>query len=76
MPTAFVLVNAEVGKIREILGELRKIEVVAEAYSVAGPHDIVVKLQADKFDEVAEAVTKRIHRISGIKNTLTLFAFE
>ncbi|GAH98867.1 unnamed protein product, partial [marine sediment metagenome] len=28
---AFVLANAEVGKIREILSELRKIEGVAEA---------------------------------------------
>jgi len=76
VPVAFVLVNAEVGKTREILDELKKIEGVAEAYTVAGPYDIVVKLQADKFDKVAEGVTKSIHKISGITNTVTLFAFE
>ena len=76
MPIAYVLVNAEVGKIREILGEIRKIEGVSEAYSVAGPYDFIVKLDAEKFEKVAEDVTKRLHKIGGIKNTLTLFAFE
>jgi DNA-binding Lrp family transcriptional regulator len=76
MPIAFVLVNAEVGKLREILGEIRKIEGVAEAYSVAGPYDIVVKLDAEKFEKVAESVTKKLHGIGGIKHTITLFAFE
>ena len=76
MPTAFVLINAEVGKIRNILTELRKIKGVVDVYSVAGPHDIVVKIQAEKFEKVAEDVTQKLHKIGGIKNTVTLFAFE
>jgi len=76
MPVAFVLIDAEVGKIHGILSELRKIDGVVEAYSVAGPHDIVVKLQAEKFEKVAEGVTQKLHKIGGIKNTVTLFAFE
>ncbi len=76
MPTAFVLLDADVGKISEILSELKKVEEVVEAYSVAGPNDIVVKLQADKFEKVAEAVTQKVHKIEGVKNTLTFFAFE
>lgn len=76
MPIAYVLVNAEVGKIREILNEIRKIEGVAEAYSVTGPYDLVVKLDAERFEKVAEAVTKQLHKIGGIKNTMTLFAFK
>ena len=76
MPTAFVLINAEVGKMRNILTELRKIKGVVEVYSVAGPHDIVVKLHAEKFEKVAEDVTQKLHKIGGIKNTVTLFAFE
>jgi DNA-binding Lrp family transcriptional regulator len=71
-----VLVNVEVGKIRDVLNELRRIEGVAEAYTVAGQYDIVVKMQADKFDKVAEGVTKNLHKIPGITNTVTLFAFE
>ncbi|MEM2192333.1 MAG: Lrp/AsnC ligand binding domain-containing protein [Candidatus Hadarchaeales archaeon] len=76
MPVAYVLVDADVGKIRGILQELRKTEGVAEAYSVAGPHDIVVKVESPKFEDVAQTVTQKIHKIPGVKNTLTLFAFE
>ncbi|MEM4201874.1 MAG: Lrp/AsnC ligand binding domain-containing protein [Candidatus Hadarchaeum sp.] len=76
MPLAFVLIDADVGKIREILGQIRRTEGVVEAYTVAGPHDIVVKLQADKFEKVAEAVTRKIQLVDGVKNTLTMFAFE
>lgn len=76
MPVAFVLVNVEVGKTRDVLNELRRMEGVAEAYTVAGQYDIVAKLQADKFDKVAEGVTKNLHKIPGITNTVTLFAFE
>jgi DNA-binding Lrp family transcriptional regulator len=73
---AYVLVDAEVGKVRGILGELRKAEGVAEAYSVSGQHDIVVKIEAEKFEQVAEKVTQKLHKIGGIKSTSTLFAFE
>ncbi|MGC8816819.1 MAG: Lrp/AsnC family transcriptional regulator [Candidatus Hadarchaeum sp.] len=76
MPVAFVLIDADIGKVREILDQLRRTEGVVEAYTVAGPHDIVVKLQADKFEKVAEAVTRKIQLVEGVKNTLTLFAFE
>jgi DNA-binding Lrp family transcriptional regulator len=76
VPVAFVLVNVEVGKTRDVLNELRRMEGVAEAYTVAGQYDIVAKLQADKFDKVAEGVTKNLHKIPGITNTVTLFAFE
>jgi len=76
MPVAFVLVDADVGRIREILEELRRTEGVVEAYTVAGPHDIIAKLQSDRFEKVAEIVTKKLQRIGGVRNTLTLFAFE
>jgi len=76
MPVAFVLIDADVGKTHDILSTLKRTEGVVEAYTVAGPHDIVVKLQADKFEKVAEAVTQKLHKIGGVKNTLTLFAFE
>jgi DNA-binding Lrp family transcriptional regulator len=70
------LIDAEVGKIGELVKQLRRIEGVEEAYSVAGPHDVVVKVQAERFEQVAEAVTKRIHVLPGVRSTLTLFAFE
>lgn len=76
MPLAFVLIDAEAGKVQEIINGLKKIPGVAEAYGVTGPHDIVVKLQLEKFEDIAATVSQKIHRLEGIKNTLTMFTFE
>jgi DNA-binding Lrp family transcriptional regulator len=74
MPVAFVLVNAEIGKIEDVLDKLLRINEVVEAYSVAGPYAIVAKVEADRFERLTEIVP-RFHEIEGITGTLTLLAF-
>ncbi len=37
MPTAFVLINSEIGAEEDVLKDLRKIENVQEAYVVVNP---------------------------------------
>ena len=76
MPIAFVLVDVEVDRVKSILEKIRCIDGVAEAYTVAGERDIIVKAEAENFKDVAEAVTKKIHKIDGIVDTVTFFAFE
>jgi len=76
MVVAFVLVQVETGKAVELCKKIRTLPGVAEAYLVAGPHDILVKIVAEKFETVAQTVTEGIHKLEGIRNTLTLFAFE
>ncbi|RLG57699.1 MAG: Lrp/AsnC family transcriptional regulator [Hadesarchaea archaeon] len=76
MPLAFVLIDAEAGKVQEIINSLKKIQGVTEAYGVTGPHDIVVKIQLQRFEEVAATVSQKIHKLGGVKNTLTMFTFE
>ena len=39
MPTAFVLINTEIGSEEEVATELRKLENVREAYVVYGVYD-------------------------------------
>ncbi len=76
MPMAFVLIDAHAGRVREIINGLKKIKGVVEAYGVTGPHDIVVKIQLERFENIAETVSQKIHKLEGIKNTLTMFTFE
>ena len=75
MPVAFVLVNAKIGKIDQVLDELLRVPEIVEAYSVAGPYAIVAKVEADKFERLTEIIPEKIHRIEGIESTLTLPAF-
>jgi len=76
MPTAFVLINAESGSEADVLKELKKVEGVAEAFSVYGTYDIVAKVTSDTMDKLKEILTYRIRRLDKVRATLTLMAVE
>jgi DNA-binding Lrp family transcriptional regulator len=73
---AIVLIEAEQSAIATLGGELADIEGVAEAYSVTGDWDFVAVLRLREHDQLAQVVTGAITRLSGIKRTQTMVAFE
>ena len=52
MPTAFVLINTEIGSEEEVATELRKLEHVKESYVVYGVYDIVARVEAETMDRL------------------------
>lgn len=76
MTTAFVLLNAELGSITDVLKNLKKVEGVDEVYSVYGVHDIIVRVRAKSVDELEEIITDRIRRSDEVRTTLTMLVSE
>ena len=76
MPIAFVLINAEIGSESEVLGELKAVEGVVEAYSVYGVYDIIAKVTADSMDKLKDIVTWRIRRLNKVRSTLTMIVID
>jgi DNA-binding Lrp family transcriptional regulator len=76
MPTAFVLINAELGKEEGILKELRNIDSVKEAHFVYGVYDIIAKVEAESMEKLKEIVTFKIRRLSDVRSTLTMTVAE
>ena len=76
MPMAFVLINSEMGSESEVLGALKKIDGVEEAYMVYGVYDVVAKVKADTMDKLKEVVTWRLRRLDKVRSTLTLMVVE
>ena len=76
MPTAFVLINTEIGSETDVLKELRKVEGVEESNAVYGVYDIVARVRADTMDRLKEIVTWRIRRLDKVRSTLTLMMME
>lgn len=60
MPTAFVLINTEIGSEEEILKELKNISNVKEAYVVYGVYDVIAKVEAESMDKLKEIISWRI----------------
>jgi len=76
MALAFVLINVELGKEKEVLDQLRSIDSVKEVNLVYGVYDIVVKVEADTTDKLKEIVTYKIRKLADIRSTLTMTVAE
>ena len=76
MPSAFVLINTEIGAENEVLKTLKGIKGVEEAYAVYGVYDIVAKVRAETMDKLKEIVTWNIRRLDKVRSTLTMIVIE
>jgi DNA-binding Lrp family transcriptional regulator len=76
MPRAFVLINVETGSEEEVVGELRKISGVEEAYFSYGVYDIITKINAPSMEKLKEMVTKKVRALTKVRSTLTLIMME
>jgi len=76
MPKAFVLINVESGSEENILGEIKKIDGVEEAYYSYGVYDILIKVAADSMEKLRETVTGKVRTIGRVRSTLTLIMTE
>ncbi|MGD0550552.1 MAG: Lrp/AsnC ligand binding domain-containing protein [Candidatus Bathyarchaeia archaeon] len=76
MPSAFVLINAEIGSEDDVLKQLKSLPNVKESYVVYGVYDIVAKVSADTMDKLKEIVTWKIRRLDKVRSTLTMIVVE
>ncbi len=76
MPTAYILLNTEIGAENQVLKALRKIEGVEEAHNLWGVYDIIANVQVDTMDKLRNIITKRIEKIGRINSKLTMIITE
>jgi len=76
LPSAFVLINAEIGSEDEVLKALRGLPNVKEAYVVYGVYDIVARVHADSMEKLKEVVTWKVRRLEKVRSTLTMIVVE
>ena len=76
MPTAFVMINTEIGSEKEVLDEIRKIDAVKESYITYGVYDIVAKVGADTMAKLKEIITWTVRRVDKVRSTLTMIIIE
>jgi DNA-binding Lrp family transcriptional regulator len=76
MPTAYVLINYEIGTEQNILNKLKNVPGVVEVNEVNGVYDIVVKIASDNLDSLKEIITQHIRTIDTIRSTMTLIVIN
>jgi DNA-binding Lrp family transcriptional regulator len=76
MPTAYVLVNTEIGSEKQVLRALKKVEGVEEAHNLWGVYDLIVNVKADSLGELKQIITQKIEKIGKINSKLTMVITE
>jgi len=74
--TAIILINVQQGYVPQVADALMTVPGIAEAYSVAGPYDLVAIARVQRHDQLADLVASQLQRIPGIEKTNTLIAFR
>ena len=67
---AFVLIETAVGKTKDVVASLNKVDSVSSVDVVTGPYDIIAVVAANDLNAVGDLVTSQIHTIDGIVRTV------
>ncbi len=76
MPRAYVLLNVESGEEDTVLAQVKKIDLIEEAFVSYGVYDLILRIKANTMEELKDAVTHRIRVIKHVQSTLTLIMTE
>ncbi len=80
MPTAYVLLNSDLGSDSSIIDEIKPLlqdeDVKFEVQGVYGVYDIVLKISSDNAENLRAIITDKIRKISKVQSTLTMMVIE
>jgi DNA-binding Lrp family transcriptional regulator len=76
MPTAYVLLNTEIGAENHVLKAIKRLNGVEEAYSLWGVYDIIVNVTAKSMEELKHIITHQINEIGQINSKLTMIIYD
>jgi DNA-binding Lrp family transcriptional regulator len=72
LPTkAFILIEAKVGMVQQVVRSLRALNGVATADAITGTYDMIVLVDAADMSAMADLVTGRIQGVPGVLRTIT-----
>jgi len=80
VPTAYVLLNSDLGSDESIIAEVKQSlvseKIEFEVQGVYGVYDIVLKISSDDADNLRSIITNKIRKIAKVQSTLTMMVIE
>ena len=71
MPSAYILINADLGTESQIIGSIKDLKGIKEAYTVYGVYDIIAKAESESLDKL-KAIIENARKLSKVRSTLTM----
>ena len=73
---AYVLIETQVGRTKEVIEATRGLKGVVSVNAVTGPYDVIATVEGKSLTEIGELVTTKIHSVVGISRTVTCLAMK
>lgn len=71
MVQAYILIQTEVGKARDVAASIADLAGVVRVNAVTGPYDVVVLAEARSVDELGKMIVSKVQMVPGITRTVT-----
>lgn len=76
MVKAYCLISTDPGHTNAVFEKIKTIDGVKLAEAVAGPFDIVARIEVESLERLTKIVFGEIRTLPGVTNTATLIVFE
>ena len=76
MPSAYVLINCDLGSEESIIKEITTLEGVKEVKGTYGVYDIIAKVESSQMEALKDTITWKIRRMPKVRSTVTLIVIE
>ena len=69
-----MLIEAQVGKTKEVVEAIRKLQGVVSVDAVTGPYDAIAIIQAETLNDIGKLIVAKVHPLTGISKTVSCLA--
>jgi DNA-binding Lrp family transcriptional regulator len=76
MEKAYVLIETQVGKAKDVVEAIRGVEGVISVDAVTGPYDAIAVVQGETLNKIGDLVTAKIHPTRGVSRTATCLVLK
>jgi len=68
---AYILIQAEAGQAAGVAAALRQVPGASNTARVAGPYDVITRVEARDIDELGKLVATQVRTLEGVTRTLS-----
>ncbi len=76
MPTAYVLLNCDLGSEGEIIEKIKQVPEVVEVTHIIGVYDIIVRVSSDDMFKLRKIIKTNLKHIDKVRSTLTMIVID
>ena len=74
--TAYIMIETNIGMVKDVAKSLRAVPGVGEVDVVIGPYDIIATITAPDMNGVSDLLASQVHKINSVNRTFTCMSLN